>query len=665
MDASDIETLCVLGAGSMGHGIAEVAAIAGYTVRLRDINDEMVQNGYEQIEWSVDKLVEGGHLEADTGEKTLERITPIVDIESALEDVDLVIEAVPERMDIKRSVYEEVDEYAPEDAILASNTSSLSISELGAVTSRPEQVCGLHFFNPPVRMELVEVVAGDETDETILETAQTFVESIDKTPVLVSKDVPGFVVNRILVPLLNEAAWLVATDEATIAEVDASAKFGLGLPMGCFELADQIGVDVILDVVEHLHDTLGDGYEPGPTLIEQVETGDYGKKTGAGFYDYEDGGVEISPTDSVSAVEDRLLAVMANETAKLVGGDVTDAATVDEAVELGGGFPNGPARMADDRGLEALLETLEDAGEQTGHPRYEVADYLAERATAGGFFDTDSSSEQLEFESLTLEWLGSDGETSEEVTDERVAVVTIDRPAKMNTITPTLLEDLDAALDVAIDSGARSLLLTGTGDRAFSAGAEVQTVVGDGDPLAGAALSRRGQAVFGRLETCPMPVVAAIDGYCFGGGMELATCVDLRLATPDSTFGQPEHNLGLLPGWGGTQRLQRLIGASRAKEIIFTAAHFDGETMSEYGFVNELVDDEDLEDRAGELALELAAGPPIAQELTKRAMDVGWDDLDAGLEVEAQAFGHLMNTDDLAEGLAAFSGKRDPTFEGK
>ncbi|MFP9191413.1 3-hydroxyacyl-CoA dehydrogenase NAD-binding domain-containing protein [Natrialbaceae archaeon A-CW1-1] len=663
MEASDIETLCVLGAGSMGHGIAETAAIAGYTVRLRDINEEMVQQGYDQIEWSVNKLVEGGHLESEAAEETLDRITPVVEMEAALEDIDLVIEAVPERMDIKRDVYKEVDEYAPNRAILASNTSSLSITDLGAVTSRPEQVCGLHFFNPPVRMELVEVVAGDETDEAILEAATEFVESIDKTPVLVSKDVPGFVVNRVLVPLLNEAAWLVSEERATIAEVDASAKFGLGLPMGCFELADQIGVDVILDVVEHLHETLGDSYEPGPALVEQVETDEYGKKTGAGFYDYENDGVEISPADSEDDVADRLLAVMANEVAKLVGASVTDAETVDTAVELGGAFPTGPARMADERGLETLCETLKEAKAETDHPRYETEEFLLERATAGGFFESVEQASTT-FETLTLEWVGEDGVSEQPTAATPVTAITIDRPSKMNTITPTLLEELDKALDRAVDVGTRAILLTGTGDRAFSAGAEVQTVVGDGNPIEGVTLSRRGQEVFGRLETCPMPVVAAIDGYCFGGGMELATCVDLRLATPDSMFGQPEHNLGLLPGWGGTQRLQRLIGASRAKEIIFTAAHFDAETMEYYGFVNEIVE-EGLDERARELALDLAAGPPLAQSLTKRAMDTGWDDLDAGLEVEAQSFGHLMNTEDLAEGLAAFASKRDPDFTGK
>ena len=162
-----------------------------------------------------------------------------------------------------------------------------------------------------------------------------------------------------------------------------------------------------------------------------------------------------------------------------------------------------------------------------------------------------------------------------------------------------------------------------------------------------------------------MPVVAGIDGYCLGGGMELATCADLRVASERSELGQPEHDLGLLPGWGGTQRLKHIVGEGRAKEIIFTADRFDAETMAKYGFVNEVVSNDELQDRAFELAADLAAGPPIAQKYTKRAMLAGRDDTDAGLEVESQAFGHLMNTDDLMEGITAFMGGGEPDFQGK
>ncbi|ADB62659.1 3-hydroxyacyl-CoA dehydrogenase NAD-binding protein (plasmid) [Haloterrigena turkmenica DSM 5511] len=644
-----IDTVTVLGAGSMGHGIAEVAAIAGYDVRLRDIEEDLVRDGYDQIEWSLEKLAEGGHLGDQTVERVLERVVPVVEMDRAVEDTDLVIEAVPERMEIKEAVYGELEEHAPDDAIFASNTSSLSITDLASNTTRPAKFCGLHFFNPPVRMELVEVVSGAETDEETLDAAVEFVRSIEKTPILVSKDSPGFIVNRILVPLLNEAAWLVDDGTATIETVDSSAKFDLGLPMGAFELADQIGVDVILDVVEHLHATLGDPYEPSPLLVEQVDSGAFGKKTGEGFYEYEDGGAEIPPDSGDEAVERRLVAVMANEAAKLIENDVADAETIDEAVTLGGGFPTGPCRLADEYDLAELESTLESAREGAGHPRYEPTSYLRERAVEGGFLDDDDG-----FETIRVDHPAED-----------VGRISIDRPNRMNTITPTVLAELETAVDSLVEEGARSLLIDGEGDRAFSAGAEVQSVVDESDPVASIEVSKRGQRVFGKLESCDVPVVAAIDGFCLGGGMELATCADLRIASERSTFGQPEHDLGLLPGWGGTQRLSHLLGESRAKEIIFTADNYDAETMERYGFVNELVGSDELDDRAIERAESLAGGPSIAQRFTKRAMAAGRRDIDAGLEIEAQAFGHLMTTDDLTEGIAAFRNDRDPEFTGK
>jgi enoyl-CoA hydratase/3-hydroxyacyl-CoA dehydrogenase len=230
-----------------------------------------------------------------------------------------------------------------------------------------------------------------------------------------------------------------------------------------------------------------------------------------------------------------------------------------------------------------------------------------------------------------------------------------------------MVAELDAAVErLDEDESVRAILLTGAGDRAFSSGADVQSVAAGGaDPIRGVELAREGHVIVERLETCDVPVVAGIDGYCLGGGMELSMGADLRIASSRSEFGQPEFNLGLMPGWGGTQRLQRIVGVGRAKEIIFTAERYDAETMREYGFLTEVVDDGDLEDRAKELAADLAAGPPIAQRYTKRAMRLGWEDMDAGLELEAQAFGHLFGTDDLMEGVTAFVGDREPEFEGK
>ena len=657
MDVDDVETVAVLGAGNMGHGIAEVAALAGFDVNLRDINEEFVQNGYDQIDWSLGKLAEKDQISHEEADAALDRVTPVVPVEDAVADADLVIEAVPEKMDIKKDVYAEVEEHAPDSAVFASNTSSLSITELSEVTDREERFCGMHFFNPPVRMQLVEVISGAHTADETMDLVEDVAERMGKTPVRVRKDSPGFIVNRVLVPLMNEAAWLVHEGEATIEEVDSTTKYDMGLPMGSFELADQVGIDVGVHVLEYMHEVLGDAYEPCPLLTEKVDGEALGKKTGEGFYDYDDGpGAEV-PSDAISErVRDTLLAALAKEVAGLVGNDVADPADIDEAVKLGGGWPDGPAKLADEAGLESLLETLDERYEETGAERYEAGDYLRELVDEGqGFYGDGGDDDSVDFENIRIEHEG------------RVGHVVLDRPHRMNTISGDLLDELDVAIDeLEADDDVRAVLVTGEGERAFSAGADVQSMAGGGgDPLHAVELSRKGQTTFGKFESSDLPVVAGIDGYCLGGGMEFATCADLRVASERSELGQPEHNLGLLPGWGGTQRLRHIVGEGRAKEIIFTAERYDAETMADYGFINEVVGNDELLDHAMDLAQDLAAGPPVAQRYTKRAMHAGRDDTDAGLATEAQAFGQLMNTDDLMEGVMAFMSDEEPEFEGK
>ena len=654
MDFEDIETVAVLGAGNMGHGIAEVAALAGYEVRMRDIKDEFVQDGYDSIEWSLDKLAEKDQISQEDADAALDRVTPLVDLEEAVGDADVVIEAVPEKMDIKKDVYTDVEEYAPEEAIFATNTSSLSVTELSEVTERPEQFCGMHFFNPPVRMQLVEVISGAHSSDETLDAIEELAEAFGKTPVRVRKDSPGFIVNRILVPLMNESCWLVHDEEATVAEVDSTTKFDIGLPMGAFELGDQVGNDVTYHVLDYMHEVLGEAYAPCPLLEEKVENEELGKKTGKGFYDYENGGVDV-PTDAGREdVEHRLLAVMANEVGKLVDNDVAPVADIDEAVQLGGGFPDGPAKLADNAGLDTLVDALESVHDETGAERYAVSDGLRNAAEEGGFYAGGDESE-VTFDSIAIDYPG-----------EYVGRIQIDRPHRMNTISPDVMDELEVAIDqLSEDEEVRAILLEGAGDRAFCAGADVQSMTSNATPLSATRLSRKGQETFGKLESCPMPVLAAIDGYALGGGMELATCADMRIASERSELGQPEHDLGLLPGWGGTQRLKHIVGEGRAKEIIFTADRYSAEEMAEYGFVNEVVPNDEIDERALEMAEDLAAGPPVAQELTKKAMLAGRDDTDAGLEVESQAFGHLMATDDLLEGVTAFMNDDEPNFQGK
>jgi enoyl-CoA hydratase/3-hydroxyacyl-CoA dehydrogenase len=654
---TDIDTIAVLGAGNMGHGIAEVAALAGFDVRMRDIDEELVSEGYDNIEWSLDKLAEKDQITHEEADAALDRVEAVVDLEAAAADADLVIEAVPEKMEVKKEVYRELEAVAPPEAIFATNTSSLSVTVLSEATDRPERFCGMHFFNPPVRMQLVEVIAGAHTDSDVLDTAEELATAMGKTPVRVRKDSPGFIVNRVLIPMLNEAAWLVHDGEATVEAVDASAKYDMGLPMGAFELTDQVGVDVALDVLEYVHGELGAAYEPCPLLREKVDAGELGRKTDRGFYDYDDGGAEVDAGAGSEGLVELLTAVMANEVAKLVADDVADVDAIDNAMQLGAGFPDGPGRMADDYGLDALHERLLERHDETGAQRYEPAEELAAMASEGRTFygddDGDGGDDGPAFETLQVEIEGDLGH------------VVLDREHRMNTVTTAMLEELVTAVDHLESADAvRAILLTGAGERAFSAGADVNDIVGSANPLDAVELSRQGQRAFGRLEETDLVVVAGIDGYCLGGGMELATAADLRVASVGSEFGQVEHNLGIMPGWGGTQRLPDVVGETRAKEIIFTAERYDAETMADYGFLTEVVDG-DAESAARDLAADVAAGPPIAQAYTKRAIHAGREDRDAGLEVEAASFGQLLNTEDFSEGVTAFASDRDPEFTGE
>lgn len=400
--ALPVERVGVLGAGVMGGGIAQLLANRDITVRLKDIRPEAISQGLKHARELFDGAVKRRRLEKREAERRMNRISPTLDY-SGFGVVDLVIEAVVERMDVKKQVLREVEAEVGEDAILATNTSALSVTEMQHALARPEKFCGMHFFNPVHRMPLVEIVRGAATSDETVATVFALSKRLGKVPVVVN-DGPGFLVNRLLAPYLNEAGWLLA-EGASIEAIDR-ALLDFGMPMGPLRLLDEVGLDVSRHAASVLYEAFGDRMLPAPPLVKLGETARLGKKGGRGFYRYQGKDEEVDteiyselgdtvPGERVqipsSVIQERAILVMVNEAARaLEDGIVSSPGEVDLAMVMGTGFPpfrGGLLRYADSIGLGSIVETLERHARERG-PRFQPAPLLLERARAGqGFYD--------------------------------------------------------------------------------------------------------------------------------------------------------------------------------------------------------------------------------------------------------------------------------------
>jgi 3-hydroxybutyryl-CoA dehydrogenase len=283
-----ISTIGVVGAGTMGSGIANLAALSGFNVILIDVEEHVLQKARSRMESFMDKSIAKGKMTAEQKHEAMEKVRESTDLDE-MKHADVVIEAVIENMDVKKEVFSKLDQIAPEHAILATNTSSMSITEIASVTNRPSQVVGMHFFNPPQLMKLVEVVRGYKTSDETVEQAKELARRLKKEPVEVRKDSPGFIVNRIMIPQFIEAIRLVEEGVASMEDIDKAVTLGLNYPMGPFTLQDFAGVDIGLHVMDYFYQEFKDDRFAAPLLLRQlVRAGRLGRKTGAGFYDYGD-----------------------------------------------------------------------------------------------------------------------------------------------------------------------------------------------------------------------------------------------------------------------------------------------------------------------------------------------------------------------------------------
>ena len=285
----NMKQIVVIGAGTMGNGIAHVFAQTGYAVKLVDISAESLKKAIATIEKNLDRMVAKGSIDEDTKNKALSNIDPQTDLKAAVQNADLVVEAATENVDIKLQLFRDLDAMAPEHCVLATNTSSISITKIAAVTNRPDKVIGMHFMNPVPIMKLVEIIRGYSTSDEVSKNITELSEKLGKVPVTCN-DYPGFVANRILMPMINEAIISLHEGVAGVEEIDTIMKLGMAHPMGPLQLADFIGLDVCLAILRVLYDGLGnDKYAPCPLLVNMVTAGKLGVKSGEGFYDYSEG----------------------------------------------------------------------------------------------------------------------------------------------------------------------------------------------------------------------------------------------------------------------------------------------------------------------------------------------------------------------------------------
>ncbi len=662
----------VVGAGTMGGEIAQAIAAADVPVVLKDIKQEFIDHGLDKARevtrGQLDKLVAKEKLTQEQADARLDevmgRITGTLDY-SGFGDVDFVIEAAPEKMEIKQAVFRELDEATPGHAVLASNTSSLSITEMGDATLRPDKVVGFHFFYPASVMPLLEIVEGEDTSPETTQAAYNFAQAIRKQPITCA-EVPGFVVNRILNSAVGEL-WRAQEEHGlSIQKIDAKVAEAQLAPMGPFILTDLLGLDTVMHVAEHLHneyDVEGEDqrFYVHAGMQKLVADGKLGAKSGGdGFY--KDGQPQIEgdgePDDAL--VETFGLKALV-EACLLLEEGVATARDIDLGMMAGAGldprrglFP--PFMKADLEGIDVVLEKLEKAKEVHGE-RFEAPRILKRLAAQGrlgqkagqGFYAYPQPDEGDQTDTVKLETRGD------------VAIAWLAN-LPMNAISPQVIKDLGVVWEkVKADDDVGAMVIASSIPVVFSAGADIKafTQMDEGSEE----LIHSGHALLRELGSSRVSTVAAVNALAFGGGCELAMACDFRIAAESAVFGQPEIKLGIIPGFGGTQRLPRLVGPGKGLELNLIGDSISAGEAYEHGLATRIVPDHELFDTALMWARRLAGQAPVAVELIKEVSDNG--DLDDGIEAEKAGFAKAFTSEDAREGISAFLGKRTAKWQGK
>ncbi|MHA2281988.1 MAG: 3-hydroxyacyl-CoA dehydrogenase NAD-binding domain-containing protein [Candidatus Hodarchaeales archaeon] len=358
MKIEDIKHVAVLGAGNMGHGIAEVALLNEFTVSLYDITEEIVERGKNLIDWSLGKFASKGKISDDDYSKYMTNLSSVVDLEEAVKNADLVIEAAPEIFELKKKIFTDLDKFTPNHAILASNTSNMSLTKLGEVTRRPEKVVGMHYFLPPVMMPIIEIIRGEKTSEDTLKIMVDYAKKAGKEYIF-SNDSPGFVINRIMSPGLLLLELMLDRKEYQPEQLDTAAM-NLGMQRGPFELLDYLGLDVVYHSMKYIAEHLSKDYTPPLWMENLIQENKLGKKTNEGIYKWpETGRPEIDTSNPADFDVMNLSRIQINEAAKVLEEGIGTAKDIDLGVKLGFNNPWGPFEIAEGTDLEELTTILD------------------------------------------------------------------------------------------------------------------------------------------------------------------------------------------------------------------------------------------------------------------------------------------------------------------
>lgn len=581
----------VIGAGTMGSGIAQKIAQEGIPVHLVDLTQEQVEDGLKKIEDMLNEGVEYGVFSEKFVEDTLNNITLTTNYDD-LKDVDFIVEAVFENFDVKTEVLQKLDQVMKPEAILSSNTSSFYIKDLAKQINRPDRFLGMHYFFHPAKNRLLEIVKHDGTSEETLEIAQRFADLHGKTSIHV-RDAPGFAVNRFFVPWLNEATRLYENGVANKATIDAVARDVFKIGMGPFALMNATGIPIAYHSAVTFQNEIADFYAPTKVLTDQVESGK--------LWDLEDGEVDESKAKEIA---EHLLATIFGAAGALVDEGVATIEATNRGAIVGLRWNVGPFQLVNEYGAK-------DA--------YEMVKKLIVGREEEGFYLPEVLRKQAE-ENKPFQFSYIDYEVKDDI-----GTLTINRPEAMNALNPVVMNELTEKYNEAeADESIKAIVLRGAG-KAFVAGADLKFFIDciENDQLdKNYDFTSKGHELLRRIETSNKLTIVVLDGLSLGGGSELALSAQAIVATDQGSFGFPESGLGIYPGLGGMIRFEKHVGKELAKYFALTGSPLSAKEAYDLGIVTKFVDEGNIDEAIKELVEEGQFDKYVERETPDKYADV-------------------------------------------